>query len=149
MHPVRFDSVLSVLEHAGRLRWSLLPAGTLWRTPPQPQAARGCSRAVHKLQEALAALRRAGGARGPSPSPSPARFGTAIDLGARLDLCNNLGSLFPCIWCSSCRRCPFAALRQAGRSGPCAAIALLLTKMSGSDITGGAFARKRPRKHDA
>lgn len=82
MHPVRFDSVLSVLEHAGRLRWSLLPAGTLWRTPPQRQAARGCSRAVHKLQEALAALRRAGGGLG------PVRFGTAIDLGARLSLFN-------------------------------------------------------------
>lgn len=81
MHPVRFDSVLSVLEHAGRLRWSLLPAGTLWRTPPAPLAARGCSRAVHKLQEALAALRRGDGER-----EGPVRFGTAIDLGAGLAL---------------------------------------------------------------
>ena len=80
VHPVRFGSVLSVLEHGGRLRWSLLPAAALWRTPPQPQAARGCSRAVHKLQEALAALRRAGS------DPGPVRVGTAIDLGARPSL---------------------------------------------------------------
>ena len=77
MHPVRFASVLSVLEHGGRLRWSLLPAATLWRTPPEPQEQRGCSRAVHKLQEALAALRQAGSGRG------SVRFGTAIDLGTR------------------------------------------------------------------
>ena len=121
MHPVRFDSVLSVLEHAGRLRWSLLPAGMLWRTPPAPQAVRGCSRAVHKLQEALAALRSTGGECG------PLRLGTAIDLGARISHCSSPGVTFPCVWCSGCGRCPQAALRQAGRSGPCAAVVLLLT----------------------
>ena len=115
MHPVRFDRVLSVLEHAGRLRWSLLPAGTLWRTPPQPQAARGCSRAVHKLQEALAALRRAGGERG------PVRIGTAIDLGARLSPVQS-GYIIPvCMVLKLVKMLTgYTAARGAASGAPCA-----------------------------
>lgn len=68
--------MLVVLEAGGRLRWALQAAAGLWRLPPQLPAERGCSRAVHKLQEALGAV-RAGAADG-----APPRLGTVIDLGA-------------------------------------------------------------------
>ncbi|KAK9846554.1 hypothetical protein WJX81_006499 [Elliptochloris bilobata] len=76
LHPVHFDTVLHVLECEGKLNWGLAPAASLWRTPPDLRVARGCSRAVHKLQEALRAL------RGGACSRAPLRLGTVVDVGA-------------------------------------------------------------------
>ena len=75
----------------------------------------------------------------------PVHFGTAIDLGARLSL-YNLGYL-PGMYGTQAGQ-DAHGLRCGGRagSGPCAAIALLLTAMPGSDVTSGACARARPHK---
>lgn len=63
-----------MLGAEGRMRCQLQPAATLWRAPPNPPAVRAGSRAVHKLDEALRALRQ-------NSCDKALRLGVVIDVG--------------------------------------------------------------------